>query len=89
MPRLLNTPSCARSHNITKEMSLILYGVPTAPGWSRVYVSFAGRLSGPSLPNAPGMPPVIRMIVNTISKITPLFHALTQNNIIGEEAGEG
>jgi len=67
-----------------EDISLILYGVPTAPGWSRVYVTFAGDKSSPNrLPNAPGMPPAIRAIVNALSMVTPLFHALTQNNIIG------
>lgn len=82
-----NTPDVTvppQRHNMTSEMSLILYGVPTAPGWTRLYVSFAGAKSNPGrLPNAPGMPRFIRAFVNALTLVTPLFHAITQNAIIG------
>ncbi|GBF88927.1 pheophorbide A oxygenase [Raphidocelis subcapitata] len=76
-------PPCRVRHSIADDMSLILYACPTSPGWSRVFVTFVGRVGNPQrLPNAPGMPPAIRAVANFLSTVTPLFHADIQNNII-------
>lgn len=79
-----NMPFMPLRHNMVSDMSLILYGVPSAPGWSRVFVTMVGEKgNGKQLPNPPGMPAFIRGMVNAIAKCKPLFHALIQNNIIG------
>jgi hypothetical protein len=84
-PARLPTPKPQNQrHNFTKDMSLILYAAPTAPGWCRVNVTFVGSKATNDLrPKTPGMPPAIAFVADLVTKCTPLFHALIQNNIIG------
>ena len=74
---------------MTKDHVLILYGVATAPGWSRLYASMTSPKAGPVMPPAPDMPQILQAIVGFISSFTWLDHALIAQNIIGEEASQG
>jgi hypothetical protein len=61
----------------------VLYATPLSTGWSRVMVNFEGNKTYPyQMPQVNSIPPVLRLLLNTLAKSSALNHAFTKNPII-------
>jgi hypothetical protein len=62
---------------------MLLYGVPTAPGHSRIIMSFVAPTgSSATRPATPQLPPLVNFMQDMIDKFPALQHALNRNAII-------
>lgn len=62
---------------------MLLYGVPTAPGHSRVIMTFvAPPGSSATRPATPQLPAAVNFMLNLVDKFPALQHALNRNAII-------
>jgi len=62
---------------------MLLYGIPTAPGHSRVVMSFvAPKGTSRTRPVTPQLPPLVNFMIDMIDKVPALQHALNRNAII-------
>lgn len=63
---------------------MLLYGTPTAKGWSRIVMSFIGpKSSNRTRPPTPALPPLLNWFIdNVLEKVPALQHAFNRNPIV-------
>lgn len=64
-------------------VTMLLYGISTAPGWCRIIMSNIGpKDSKQTRPATPQLPAALNVLLNFIDNIPALQHAITRNAII-------
>eukprot|EP00877_Chromochloris_zofingiensis_P009253 jgi/Chrzof1/4581/Cz14g19030.t1_PAO3[v5.2] len=75
-------PPCLVKYN-WPGVTMLLYGISTAPGWCRIIMSNIGpKDSKQTRPATPQLPAALNVLLNFIDNIPALQHAITRNAII-------